>query len=62
MDTSSSLTPLKNEKESDQNPAGDRVTRSITLRFEKGRLIFRHKDERAGSLRRPPQRHQFRRR
>ena len=30
--------------------------------LEKGRLIFRHKDERAGSLSRPPQRHQFRRR
>jgi translation initiation factor IF-1 len=28
----------------------------------KGRLIFRHKDERAGSAPRPPQRTQFRRR
>jgi translation initiation factor IF-1 len=30
--------------------------------LEKGRLIFRHKDERAGTLHRPPQRNQFRRR
>jgi hypothetical protein len=30
--------------------------------LEKGRLIFRHKDECAGSPSRPPQRHQFRRR
>ena len=30
--------------------------------LEKGRLIFRHKDERAGPPSRPPQRQQFRRR
>jgi len=43
--------------------AGDRVTVEVSpYDLEKGRLIFRHKDERAGSLRRPPQRHQFRRR
>jgi translation initiation factor IF-1 len=30
--------------------------------LEKGRLIFRHKDERAASSGRPPQRQQFRRR
>jgi translation initiation factor IF-1 len=44
--------------------AGDRVTVEVsTYDLEKGRLIFRHKDERAGSLSRPPRRsHQFRRR
>jgi translation initiation factor IF-1 len=43
--------------------AGDRVTVELSpYDLEKGRLIFRHKDERAGSLSRPPQRHQFRRR
>jgi translation initiation factor IF-1 len=42
--------------------AGDRVTVEVSpYDLEKGRLIFRHKDERAGSLSRPPQRHQFRR-
>ena len=42
--------------------AGDRVTvEESPYDLEKGRLIFRHKDERAGSLSRP-QRHQFRRR
>jgi translation initiation factor IF-1 len=30
--------------------------------LEKGRLIFRHKDERAATVSRPPLRHQFRRR
>jgi translation initiation factor IF-1 len=30
--------------------------------LEKGRLIFRHKDERAAPAGRPPQRQQFRRR
>jgi translation initiation factor IF-1 len=30
--------------------------------LEKGRLIFRHKDERAGTANRAPARHQFRRR
>jgi len=38
----------------------DVITKPYDL--EKGRLIFRHKDERAGSLIRQPQRHQFRRR
>ena len=43
--------------------AGDRVTVEVSpYDLEKGRLIFRHKDERAGPLSRPPQRHQFRRR
>ena len=43
--------------------AGDRVTVEVSpYDLEKGRLIFRHKEERAGSLSRPPQRHQFRRR
>ena len=37
--------------------AGDRVTVEVSpYDLEKGRLIFRHKDERAGSLSRPPQR------
>jgi translation initiation factor IF-1 len=43
--------------------AGDRVTVEVSpYDLEKGRLIFRHKDERAGSLSRPPQRRQFWRR
>src|ERR1700761_9195043 len=43
--------------------AGDRVTVELSpYDLEKGRLIFRHKDERAGSVNRPPQRQQFRRR
>jgi translation initiation factor IF-1 len=43
--------------------AGDRVTVEVSpYDLEKGRLIFRHKDERAQSTSRPPQRHQFRRR
>jgi len=43
--------------------AGDRVTVEVsTYDLEKGRLIFRHKDERAGSQSRPPRRYQFRRR
>ena len=43
--------------------AGDRVTIEVSpYDLEKGRLIFRHKDERAGSVSRPPQRQQFRRR
>ena len=43
--------------------AGDRVTVEVSpYDLEKGRLIFRHKDERTGSLSRPPQRQQFRRR
>lgn len=42
--------------------AGDRVTVEVSpYDLEKGRLIFRHKDERAGSPSRPPQRRQFRR-
>ena len=40
--------------------AGDRVTVEMSpYDLEKGRLIFRHKDERAGSASRPPQRNQF---
>jgi translation initiation factor IF-1 len=43
--------------------AGDRVTVEVSpYDLEKGRLIFRHKDERASSVSRPPQRNQFRRR
>jgi translation initiation factor IF-1 len=42
--------------------AGDRVTVEVSpYDLEKGRLIFRHKDERAPAAR-PPQRNQFRRR
>ena len=43
--------------------AGDRVTLEMSpYDLEKGRLIFRHKDERAGAGGRPPVRNQFRRR
>jgi translation initiation factor IF-1 len=43
--------------------AGDRVTVEMSpYDLEKARLIFRHKDERAGSAARPPQRNNFRRR
>jgi translation initiation factor IF-1 len=43
--------------------AGDRVTVEVSpYDLEKERLIFRHKDERAGTASRPPPRHQFRRR
>ena len=42
--------------------AGDRVTVEVSpYDLEKGRLIFRHKDERASSASRPPHT-QFRRR
>jgi translation initiation factor IF-1 len=42
--------------------AGDRVTVEMSpYDLEKGRLIFRHKDERAAAMPRPPQRQQFRR-
>src|ERR1700753_1533605 len=43
--------------------AGDRVTVEVSpYDLEKGRLVFRHKDERAGSAPRPAPRQQFRRR
>jgi translation initiation factor IF-1 len=43
--------------------AGDRVTVEMSpYDLEKGRLIFRHKDERAAPVGRPPVRSQFRRR
>jgi translation initiation factor IF-1 len=44
--------------------AGDRVTIEMSpYDLEKGRLIFRHKDERAGAGTRPaPRNHHFRRR
>ena len=43
--------------------AGDRVTVEVSpYDLEKGRLVFRHKDERAGTAPRPVQRPQFRRR
>ena len=43
--------------------AGDRVTIEMSpYDLEKGRLIFRHKEERSGAVARPPVRNQFRRR
>jgi translation initiation factor IF-1 len=43
--------------------AGDRVTVEISpYDLDKGRMVFRHKDERAGSSGRPVQRNHFRRR
>src|ERR1700735_3374442 len=43
--------------------AGDQVTVEVSpYDLEKGRMIFRHRDERAGSVSRAPQRNQFRRR
>ncbi|MBI3433812.1 MAG: translation initiation factor IF-1 [Proteobacteria bacterium] len=43
--------------------AGDRVTVEMSpYDLEKGRVIFRHKDERAATNPRAPQRAQFRRR
>ena len=43
--------------------AGDRVTVEVSpYDLEKGRLIFRHKDERPALVTRQPQRSQFRRR
>jgi translation initiation factor IF-1 len=43
--------------------AGDRVTVEVSpYDLEKGRLIFRHKDDRGGSAPRPQQRNQFWRR
>jgi translation initiation factor IF-1 len=43
--------------------AGDRVTIEMSpYDLEKGRVIFRHKDERAGASPRPPVRRQFSRR
>jgi translation initiation factor IF-1 len=43
--------------------AGDRVTVEVSpYDLEKGRLVFRHKDERASAMPRPAQRPQFRRR
>src|SRR5262252_1225836 len=43
--------------------AGDRVIVEMSpYDLEKGRIIFRHKDDRAGSVARPPARQQFRRR
>jgi translation initiation factor IF-1 len=42
---------------------GDRVTVEVSpYDLEKGRLIFRHKEERATAISRPAQRNQFRRR
>jgi len=43
--------------------AGDRVAVEMSpYDLEKGRLVFRHKDERSGPARRAPPRAQFRRR
>src|SRR5271156_2159958 len=42
--------------------AGDRVTVEVSpYDRERGGMIFRHRDERAGNMPRPPQRQQFRR-
>ena len=49
-------------EEFDKTLAGDRVTIEVSpYDLEKGRLVFRHKDERASTVARP-QRPQFRRR
>ncbi len=43
--------------------AGDRVIVEMSpYDLEKGRIIFRHKDDRAAAVARPPARQQFRRR
>jgi translation initiation factor IF-1 len=43
--------------------AGDRVTVEVSpYDLEKGRMIFRHRDERSGAASRPPARNQFHRR
>jgi translation initiation factor IF-1 len=43
--------------------AGDRVTVEVSpYDLEKGRMIFRHRDDKSGSVARPPQRTPFRRR
>ena len=43
--------------------AGDRVTVEVSpYDLEKGRMIFRHRDDKSGSVNRPPQRTPFRRR
>jgi len=43
--------------------AGDRVTVEMSpYDLHKGRLVFRHKDERSGTAARAPLRNQFRRR
>jgi translation initiation factor IF-1 len=43
--------------------AGDRVTVEVSpYDLEKGRMIFRHRDDKSGSVSRPPQRTPFRRR
>ena len=43
--------------------AGDRVTVEMSpYDLHKGRLVFRHKDERSGTVGRPALRNQFRRR
>jgi translation initiation factor IF-1 len=42
--------------------AGDRVTVEMSpYDLDKGRVVFRHKDERAPTAARPPQRFQYRR-
>ena len=61
--SSSPTRPDRMKKNRIKTLAGDRVTVEVSpYDLEKGRLIFRHKDERAGSVNRPPQRNQFRRR
>jgi translation initiation factor IF-1 len=60
---SSSPMPPDEKKNRIKTLAGDRVTVEVSpYDLEKGRLIFRHKDERAGTVNRPPQRNQFWRR
>jgi len=65
-DTKSSPTTAgKMKKNRIKTLAGDRVTMNVALRPEKGRLIFRHKDERRArrwSAARRAARGQFRRR
>jgi translation initiation factor IF-1 len=66
LDTGHSIvayTAGKMKKNRIKTLAGDRVTVEMSpYDLEKGRLIFRHKDERAATGRRPPPRQQFRRR
>ena len=65
LDTGSEIvcyTAGKMRKSRIKTLAGDRVTVEMSpYDVQKGRLIFRHKDERAGSAP-PPVRNQFRRR
>jgi len=58
---SSPIRPDELKKNRIKTLAGDRVTVEISpYDLEKGRLIFRHKDERASSAVRPAQRNHYR--